>query len=68
LHKIEWPKVKIGKSERLPLVKSILDFNADVWKKKKDKGISLRDEILGIKIPKELKRFESDLIATHNLK
>ena len=38
-----------------------------VWKTKKDKGISLRDSIEGIKIPEKLKAFEEDLKLTHGL-
>ena len=33
-----------------------------------EKGISLKNEISGIKIPDELKIFEKDLINAHNLK
>jgi valyl-tRNA synthetase len=62
----EWPKSKKGKSN-LDLIEKILNFNSEVWKKKKDEGISLRDEIKGIKIPKELKEFEKDLMACHKL-
>ena len=66
LFKTEFPKAKKGKSD-LTLVGKIIEFNKKVWKNKKDKGISLRNEIKGIKIPKELKKFEQDLITTHNL-
>ena len=45
----------------------ITEFNKVVWKTKKDKGISLREPIGGIEIPKELKIFENDLRAAHNL-
>ncbi|MDD5012282.1 MAG: valine--tRNA ligase [Candidatus Nanoarchaeia archaeon] len=50
------------------LIEKIIEFNSNVWKDKKEKGISLRNEIEGIKIPKELKAFENDLISAHNLK
>ncbi len=63
---LDFPKAKVGKSD-LKLVKKIMEFNGKVWKEKKDKGISLRDEISGIKVPKDLKDFEKDLIVTHNL-
>ena len=49
------------------LTEKLMDFNSDVWKKKKDSGKSLANEISGIKIPKELKDFEKDLKACHNL-
>ncbi|MEK6823873.1 MAG: valine--tRNA ligase [Nanoarchaeota archaeon] len=67
LLKAEWPKHNIGKSKLID-VHNILEFNSNVWKEKKLKNISLRNEISGIKIPKELKDFEKDLKACHNLK
>ena len=51
----------------LKLVNKIMEFNSNVWKKKKEKGISLINEISGIKIPRELKNFEKDLIAAHKI-
>lgn len=63
----EWPKAKKSKSN-LKIVEEIMSFNSEVWKLKKEKGISLRDEIKGIKIPIKLKSFEVDLKAAHNLK
>ena len=66
LLKTEFPPAKKGKSD-LKLVEKIMKFNSEVWKKKKDKGISLRDEILDIKISKELKGFEKDLKECHKL-
>ena len=67
LLKSEWPKAKLGKSEKLGLIDRIMDFNSDVWKKKKDSGKSLASEISGIKISEELKIFEKDLKACHNI-
>ena len=63
---LEWPKGK-NIDFSIDKVRKILDFNSEVWKTKKDNGISLRNEISGIKIPKELKPFEKDLIKTHNI-
>lgn len=60
-----FPKYK-GKAN-LKLLEKLMEFNSIVWKKKKDAGISLRAEIKDISIPKELKIFEKDLKATHNL-
>ncbi|MBX4212348.1 valine--tRNA ligase [Candidatus Pacearchaeota archaeon] len=48
-------------------IQKIMEFNSEIWKKKKDENISLRETIKGIKIPKDLKPFEKDLIACHNL-
>ncbi len=66
LLKAEFPKAKKTKSN-LKLIDELVDFNSEVWKKKKDRGISLRNEISGIKIPKRLKNFEKDLIVAHGL-
>jgi len=66
LLKSEWPRAKKGKL-KLVLVDKIMEFNKKVWKSKKDKGISLRNQIAGVPIPQELKNFEKDLTATHKL-
>ena len=66
----KWPK--IGEKPNLKkdnkMVEKILEFNGMVWKEKKDSGISLRDSIDGIEVPKELEAFESDLNVCHGLK
>ena len=67
LLKESWPKSKKGNSN-LKLIQEIMDFNSEVWKKKKDKGISLKGELEGIKIPRKLKDFEMDFVACHKLK
>jgi len=66
LLRIEWPKTKKINSD-LSLVEKIIEFNSEVWKIKKEKGITLRDPISEIKIPTELKDFENDLKVCHNL-
>ncbi|MFH1521338.1 MAG: valine--tRNA ligase [archaeon] len=66
LLKVEWPKVKLGNSN-LQLIEELIDFNGKIWKKKKEEGISLRDSIEGIEIPKELSEFEKDIRACHNI-
>ena len=44
----------------------IMEFNTTVWSMKKTSGLSLKDEIK-YPIPSELKPFERDLRAMHNL-
>lgn len=67
LLKSNWPETKKIKFDK-KILESLIEFNSDVWKKKKEKSISLRDEISGIKIPEKLKIFKADLTACHNLK
>jgi valyl-tRNA synthetase len=62
----EWPKAELGKSN-LELIEKLIEFNSKVWKEKKEKGISLRNPIEGIEIPKELSEFEKDLKACHKI-
>ena len=62
----EWPKSEKVSSD-LSLVDKILEFNSLVWKEKKDKGISLKEGIEGVEIPKELKEFERDFRACHGI-
>lgn len=64
---IDYPKAEKG-SSKLDLIDEIMEFNGIVWKAKKDKNLSLKDEISGIKVPTSLKAFEKDIIKTHNLK
>jgi valyl-tRNA synthetase len=47
--------------------KLITEFNSDVWNKKKELGLSLKDPI-DIAVPNKLKSFAKDLQAMHNLK
>ena len=63
---IEYPKADKVKSD-LSLIDKIMEFNSLVWKMKRDKGVSLREPLQGVEIPKELKIFEKDLMACHNL-
>ena len=48
-------------------MENIIEFNKKIWKEKKEKGISLRNKIEKIKIPKELEDFKKDLIVCHNI-
>lgn len=66
LLKSEFPAYS-KKTKDSNLVNDIIIFNGKVWKIKKEKGISLRNEITGIEVPKKLKDFEKDLNACHNL-
>ena len=61
------PTVKASVDFTKKIISQIMEFNSLVWKTKKDKGISLKEKISKIEIPKELKSFEKDLIACHNL-
>lgn len=62
-----FPNVKKVEAD-IKKIEKLIEFNSEVWKKKKEKNLSLRSEISGIQIPKELKVFEKDLKVAHGLK
>ena len=49
------------------LTKEIVEFNSNVWNKKKELGLSLKDTV-DFEIPSNLSQFAKDLKAMHNLK
>ena len=50
----------------IKLGEKLMEFNSNVWKTKKERGLSLKDEI-SIEIPDELKDFEEDLRNCHHI-
>ena len=42
-------------------------FNADVWKRKRDQGLSLNVELAGVEVPAGLRPYEGDLRRMHHL-
>jgi len=65
IHVQPFPKpVRFDVSEKVS--QSIMEFNAQVWKTKRDKGLALKDSIT-TKIPPQLKQFEKDLVRMHHI-
>ena len=54
-------------ASRADFTDGLLAFNADVWKRKRDQGLSLNVELPGVEIPPGLKPFEGDLKRMHRL-
>ena len=48
--------------------KDIELLNSEIWKAKKDRGISLKEEIKSLTVPNKLKSIKKDLVMTHNAK
>ena len=63
----EFPDIIASKSELLKLTNHVIDFNSEVWKIKKDNGISLNTEISDVKIPEELAILSDSLIRMHRI-
>ena len=62
-----FPEIIPSSSELLLLTSPLIEFNSDVWKLKKDSGISLNTEISNVLIPEELSVLSSSLNRMHRL-
>ena len=49
------------------LTESVMFFNSEVWKMKKDQGLSLNSEIVGLSIPSNLEILQISLTRMHKL-
>ncbi|MDV3293355.1 MAG: valine--tRNA ligase [Nitrososphaerales archaeon] len=66
IHLEQFPRMKrFDVSEKVS--QSILEFNAQAWKTKKDKGLAMKDSI-ELRIPSKLKPFEKDLVRMHHIR
>ncbi|MEE9406429.1 MAG: valine--tRNA ligase [Candidatus Aenigmarchaeota archaeon] len=45
---------------------ALIELNSQVWKAKKDKGLSLRAELFGLSVPKKFQPIGDDLKRAHN--
>ena len=60
---------EIGNKYKLKFsTKDLEELNSNVWKAKKDKGLSLIEEIKILTVPNNLKSIEKDLVKIHNVK
>ena len=67
----EYPCTPIENDENAAMMRTftmaICDFNSEIWKTKKEAGLSLNAEIEGITVPEKLVDFTEELVAMHNL-
>lgn len=49
------------------ITESVMDFNSEVWRNKKEQGLSLNSELSGVKIPDNLSQLEVPLRRMHKL-
>ena len=63
----EFPAIIPSDKNLLKLTDSLIEFNSEVWKTKKDAGISLNTEISDIVIPEELEILTTSLNRMHRM-
>lgn len=67
IHLERFPEVRKGKFDVSVKVEDLMDVNSKIWKFKKDNGLSLKDKISKVVLPKEFKEIEKDLKLMHNI-
>jgi valyl-tRNA synthetase len=65
IHTQVFPKAAWPKTSRRYTAK-LLDFNREVWKTKRERNLTLRDQ-LDVEVPKTLSPFKDDLVKMHSL-
>src|SRR5438105_2222158 len=65
IHSELYPRTRWKETYR-KYTRPLVDFNGDVWKMKKEKGLSLSSPITS-EIPSTLRPFEDDLRAMHKI-
>lgn len=68
VHGERFPKPLDGvRASWLDLTQSLVAFNSELWKAKREKGLNLNAELSGVTIREELRPFEDDLRKMHRL-
>jgi len=68
VHRERFPAPRDGiPASRLEATEALVAFNSDVWKQKRDRGLSLKVELPGVTVPEALRPFEGDLRRMHHL-
>jgi len=71
IHTTTFPSAKLrvweGQTPIGEVTQKLVEFNSKVWNEKKDRKLSLKDEIF-VGVPPELKKFEKDLVAMHKIR
>jgi valyl-tRNA synthetase len=63
----EFPEIMPSNPDLLRLTDFVVEFNSEVWRKKKDSGISLNTEISDIMIPEDLEILTTSLNRMHRI-
>jgi valyl-tRNA synthetase len=65
IHKELFPKPKKYRiDERVS--QSIIEFNTEIWKSKREKGLAMKDTVT-VRIPLKLRPFQADMVRMHHI-
>ena len=65
IHLEQFPKVS-GYQSLPGVTQALIEFNVQVWKTKRDKGLALKEPIQ-VEVPKKLQPYLSDLTRMHHI-
>ncbi|HLD38981.1 MAG TPA: valine--tRNA ligase, partial [archaeon] len=68
IHLEEFPKLLHVKHFTDFSKEDLMELNSNIWKFKKDNGLSLKAELSDVVVPEKFHCIEKDLIATHSIK
>jgi valyl-tRNA synthetase len=66
IHKEQLPE-PLGVVRRAEVGERIVEFNSQLWKLKKERGLAFADALTGVEIPQDLAEFADDFKAMHKL-
>jgi valyl-tRNA synthetase len=65
IHLEHFPK-STGHTVSPGVTEALIEFNTQVWKAKRDKGVALK-ETINVEVPKKLQPYSSDLVRMHHI-
>ncbi len=67
IHFEEFPKSEKAAAANIN-TQELINLNSEIWKAKKDKGLSLKAEVAEATVPEQFRAIEADLKSTHGIK
>jgi valyl-tRNA synthetase len=68
VHRERLPLPRDGISaSRLEATEALVAFNSDIWRHKRERGLSLNVDLPGVEVPEPLRPFQDDLRRMHHL-
>ena len=68
IHHEEFPKPLHVKHFTEFSKEDLMELNSNIWKVKKEKGVSLKAELSEVRIPEKFRCIEKDFVVTHSIK
>ena len=68
VHQERFPMARDGiPTSWLSTTQALVDFSSEIWKRKREQGLTLNAELQGMSVPQDLAPFETDLRRMHRL-